>query len=46
MPLIGGFYFDSLHYFLFDLLLEARTEILENILLVFWEIWVAVVCKI
>ena len=31
IPLIGGFYFDSLTLlFLFDLFLEARAEILKN----------------
>ena len=31
LPLIGGFYFDSLTLlFLFDLFLEARAEILEK----------------
>ena len=40
MPLIGGFYFDSLTLlFWFDLFLEARAEILEKILLAFWKIW-------
>jgi hypothetical protein len=35
ISLIGGFYFDSLTLlFLFDLFLEARAEILTNILLV------------
>jgi hypothetical protein len=39
IPLIGGFYFDSLTlFFLFDLFLEARAEILEKLLLIFWEI--------
>ena len=40
MPLIGGFYFDSItQLFWFDLFLEARAEIMEKKSLVFWEIW-------
>ena len=40
MLLIGGFYFDSRTLlFWFDLFLEARSEILEKISLIFWEIW-------
>ena len=36
IPLIGGFYFDSITLlFLFDLFLEARADILEKISLVF-----------
>ena len=38
MPLIGGFYFDSLKLlFWFDIFLEARVAILEKISLVFWK---------
>ena len=38
--LFGGFYIDSLiPLFLFDLSFEARAEILEKILLVFWSKW-------
>ena len=34
----GGFYFDSLTLlFWFDIFLEARTEILEKVLLFFWK---------
>ena len=37
LPLIGGFYFDSLTLlFLFDLFLEARAEILEKKSVGFW----------
>ena len=40
IPLIEGFYFDSLTLlFWFDLFSEARAEILEKNLLVFWKTW-------
>ena len=39
-PLIEEFYFEfSTLFFWFDLLLEARAEILDKISLVFWESW-------